>query len=80
MIKRLLCLALMCAALGGCQHYMIHDPSTGKTYYTQQINRKGSGAVEFEDGRTGDTVTLQNSEVSKITAQQYKSSIHGTDQ
>ncbi len=79
MIKRILCLVLFCAALSGCQHYMIHDPSTGKTYYAQQISRKGSGAVEFKDGRTGDKVNLQNSEVSKVTSQQYKNGIKGTD-
>jgi hypothetical protein len=66
--------------IAGCQtpNYQVRDPNTGRTYYTKKIVRKPSGAVTLTDGVTGDTVTLQNSEVSEITEQQYNNAIRGT--
>ncbi|MEM7625727.1 MAG: hypothetical protein AAF333_08865 [Planctomycetota bacterium] len=39
----------------GCTYYQITDPTTGKTYYTTNWNRKDneSGAVQFKDMASG---------------------------
>jgi len=64
-------LALSFAACGSIYHYKITDPSTGKIYYTQKVEKKGS-AIEFKDANSGGTVTLQNSEVLEISKKEYK--------
>ena len=65
------CLALVC--LGGCtSYYKVTDPTTGREYYTTELQHKNSGAATLKDGRTGNTVNLQNSEISQITKQQYE--------
>ena len=58
--------------LSGCtSYYKVHDPSTGKDYYTTNVERK-SGTTVLKDGRTGAKVSVQNSEVTKITKEQYE--------
>ena len=46
-------------------YYEVKDPTTGKTYYTQEIKRDGSASM-FKDARSGSEVTIQNSEVKEI--------------
>ena len=63
---------LGCVALSGCtSYYAISDPSTGKTYYTTKHQTK-HGSLQFRDAGTGQRVTIQNSEVAKITKDQYR--------
>jgi len=64
------CLALLC--LGGCTtYYKVTDPTTGREYYTTELQRSNSGAATLKDARTGNTVNLQNSEIAKVTKEQY---------
>ena len=68
-------LALLCA--GGCtNYYKVTDPTTGRVYYTQELQHKNSGAATLRDARTGSRVNLQNSEVEKITKEQYETNRH----
>jgi hypothetical protein len=60
-------------AVGCTTYYKVTDPTTGKTYYTTELQKKGSGAATLKDGRTGNTVSLQNSEISKISKEEYDS-------
>ena len=53
-------------------YYMVKDPSSEKTYYTQKIKDKKEGAVQFKDAITGSEVTIQNSEVTKIKKEDFK--------
>jgi uncharacterized protein YceK len=67
--------AIVCATLliSGCtSYYKVTDPTTGKAYYTTQLQQKNNGAASLKDGRTGSTVNLQNSEIEKITKAQYE--------
>ncbi len=66
-------LALSIAGCGSIYHYKITDPSTGNTYYSQKIEKKGS-AIEFTDAKSGSMVTLQNSEVLEISKEEYQAS------
>jgi hypothetical protein len=64
-------LALSIAGCGSIYYFKITDPSTGNTYYSQKIEKRGS-AVEFTDAKSGSMVTLQNSEVKEISKDEYK--------
>ena len=61
----------------GCSttYYQVRDPGSGSTYYTTQLDEEDGGAVTLKDARTNANVTLQNSEVSEITADQYDAAI-----
>jgi len=76
-MKKLLPLVVLIAlttglAVGCGSYYRVHDTATGSTYFTKGVKHKG-GAVRFEDAKTGDTVNIQNAEITKITKNQYKS-------
>jgi hypothetical protein len=66
------------ALLPGCaSHYMVRDPASGATYYTSDIDKPGgAGTVRFKDGRTDREVTLQSSEVTPISRDEYKRQIN----
>jgi hypothetical protein len=67
----MLLIGVLCAA--GCtNYYKVTDPSTGKTYYTTKLDQRGNGAATLTDGRTGEEVNIQNSEISKISKEQYE--------
>jgi hypothetical protein len=61
--------------LAGCSYYKVTDPTTGREYYTQKLDRKAGGAFAFTDERTKAEVTLQNSEVLKISEETYRSKV-----
>ena len=71
MIHRTLLISGMALFFAGCaNYYQVKDPTTNKCYYTRMIWDKPSG-VAFDDVVTGKSVTLQNSEVARITRDQY---------
>jgi len=61
-------------SLAGCtSYYKVADPTTGRVYYTTELKQRGSGASTLKDARTGDTVTVQNSDVQKINKEEFES-------
>ena len=58
------------ACFGG--YYMVKDPATDKTYYTEKIEDEKGGAIKLKDANTGSEVTLQTSEVTKINKEEFK--------
>jgi uncharacterized protein YceK len=72
------CLTLLVVtALMGCaSYYKITDPASGKVYYTEDIDKTGSGTILFKDEVTKSQVTLPTSEVLEITEDQYKANIN----
>ena len=63
--------AILCA--GGCtSYYKVTDPHTNKTYYTTEL-RRNDGTSTLKDARTGNMVTIQNSEISQISKEQFES-------
>lgn len=58
--------------LGACKHYRVTDLSSGSTYYTKKVHHKDGGAVSFRDVRTDTKVTVQSSEVDRITKSEFK--------
>ena len=67
------CGAFSLLAAGCTTYYKVTDPTTGKTYYTTELTRRSNGTATLKDGRTGNTVTLQNSEVSTVKKEEYES-------
>jgi hypothetical protein len=66
------------ALLAGCAtYYRVTDPASGRQYYTDNIERGRDGSVIFKDGKTKSDVTLQNSEVSEISKDDYETGIAG---
>jgi len=64
--------------LAGCTtYYRVTDPSTGKVYYTTDINHRDGGAISLKDAATGDQVTLQNSQVAKVSREEFDSNRAG---
>jgi hypothetical protein len=69
--------AVCLAGLAGCtSYYKVHDPTTGKDYYTTDLQKKSSGASTLKDARTGNTVNLQNSEIEEIKKEEFESGKH----
>jgi hypothetical protein len=69
--RTFLLVGLFCAT--GCtNYYKVTDPSTGKVYYTTNLDQRGNGAATLTDARTGETVNIQNSEISKINEKQFE--------
>jgi hypothetical protein len=78
MKRTLLCLAFpgllagAGAGVAGCtQYYRVTDPSTGKVYYTTNVDRN-HGSATLKDARTGNKVTVQNSEVETIRKEEFE--------
>jgi len=66
--------------ISGCGgYYMVKDPSTGNIYYTDKIDKEKGGAVKFKDAKTDATVTVQSSEVKKISKKEYKSALEAKE-
>lgn len=72
MKRALLLFALLGLAACGPRYYRVTDPNSGKIYYTRDVDTKRrTGAVQFKDAQTGAKVTLQSSQVQKITEADY---------
>ena len=79
-MKRYFFIFLICLFAVGCtKYYKVTDPATEKDYYTKKIMRKKSGAIKVKDQRTGKVVTLQSSEIEKITKDQFNLGVLSTD-
>jgi hypothetical protein len=72
-VAKLLALCVICGAAGCTSYYHVHDPSTGRDYYTTDMKQDRSGSTTLKDARTGNEVTIQNSEVQKISKEQFES-------
>ena len=71
--------ALALASLAGCtKYYKVTDPASGKVFYTTSVDQsKKAGYIEFTDAATQSNITLQSSEVKKISKEQYQAATGG---
>lgn len=57
----------------GCaSRYEIRDPQTGTIYHTESVDRERGGAIIFDDATSGREVTIQNSEIKKLSKSEYE--------
>ncbi len=76
MHPKYLLIAMSALMLSACTtYYMVKDPNSGKQFYTTSISQKKGQAVVFKDAASGAQVTLQSSQVSEISKDQYKAAI-----
>ena len=80
MVSRLVRTAVLAAfasaVLAGCgSYYRVTDPTSGRDYYTRDIDKTRDGGVVFKDARSGDEVTLQSSEITEIAEGDYRHGI-----
>ena len=62
--------------LAGCGGYwMVTDPTTKKVYYTEKLKGSKGGAVKFKDAKTGNEVSLQNTEVKEVSKDEFKAGV-----
>ena len=67
---------LMLFLAAGCTtYYRITDQSTRRAYYTTDIDRTDSGAVQFYDAKSRAHVTLQSSEIIEISRDAFDTGI-----
>ena len=69
------CLLMLLAVAGCTTYYRITDQPSRRVYYTTEIDRTESGAVQFHDDKTGARVTLQSSEVVEISKDTHRAGI-----
>jgi hypothetical protein len=74
-IAIVLFLFLCSLSLGCTTYYKVHDPNTGSTYYSTEIENESGGAISLKDDRTNAQVTIQNSEIMEVTEDQYDAAI-----
>ena len=67
---------LLLVAIGCTSYYKITDPTSDKTYYTNEVGYRRGGAVEFKDVRTEAKVVLPASEVKKIEKDEFNRGIY----
>jgi len=73
-MKRTLLVLLATLCLVGCtNYYKVTDPTTGKTYYTTELRDTGHGSASIKDAKTGNKVSLQNTEVQEISKEEFES-------
>jgi hypothetical protein len=73
MVVIVLCVIVFC---GCAPHYRITDPSTDNVYYARDIKKLSGGAIRLEDEQSGQTVTLQNSEIEKVPEEAYNQGLY----
>jgi len=73
-LARLLAAGLALGTLGGCSsYYKITDPASGKTFYSSDVDHdRREGFVTFKDATSKSKVTLQSSEVQKISHKEFE--------
>ena len=65
------CLLLTLAACSSSYH-SVTDPSSGITYYTNDLEMNQDGSVRFTDNATSKRVTLRSSKVREIDRDTYQ--------
>ncbi len=64
------CTVLLAGCGGPSGYFMVRDPGSATSYYTTKIDTDDN-TVKFKDEKTGSAVTLQSSEVKKISKEEY---------
>lgn len=76
-VKRMVVGGLLLTLAAGCTtYYKVTDPTTGKVYYSTEVQERNSGATSLKDAKTGEQITVQNSEVIKINKEQFETATH----
>jgi hypothetical protein len=76
----LLAIFFLVGIVGCGGYYMVKDPAGGNVYYTdKKPKEERGGAIKFTDKKTETSVTLQSSEVKKISKKEFKSALEAKE-
>ena len=75
MVLGILCVMAGLQAGCGGNYYRVNDPAGDRQYYTLDIKQTRTGAITFKDEKSGSVVTLQSSEVKKISGDEFKAAM-----
>ena len=75
----LLAMFFLVAIMGCGGYYMVKDPASGNVYYTTKVKDEKGGAIKFKDEKTDTSVTIQSSEVKKISKKEFKSALEAKE-
>ena len=70
-----LCVSLTVVGCASPSFYRVTDLQSGRDYYTREIDHLASGAVVVTDTRTDSVITLQSSQVKKISSDEYEAGL-----
>jgi hypothetical protein len=70
-------LIFLFTVMGCASYYKVVDPVSKNVYYTQSIDNKGSGVIQFKDQVSKNKVTLPQSEIMEITEDQFMAGTRG---
>lgn len=74
----ILVLSVIPLLTAACSHYYkVRDPGGSKDYYTTDIDRNKAGSIKVKDKKSGATVTLQSSEVTEISEEEFNAAVKG---
>jgi len=67
----------MITFVAGCSgnYYRVNDPAGTRQYYTTDIDQTKTGSITFTDKKSGSVVTLQSSEVKKISEEEFNAAV-----
>ena len=65
---------MLMSGCAGYGYYQVREPMSGKVYYTKNLKKEACGILRFTDAHSGSVITLQNSEVRKISEKEFKQS------
>ena len=70
-------ICVIAGLLVGCggNYYRVNDPAGDRHYYTTEIEKTKAGAITFKDEKSGSEVTLQSSEVKKISEDEFEAAV-----
>jgi len=76
-VKKILAAAALMALCGCASYFRVTDTTNGKVYITDSssMDRHLGGSLEFKDLKTGDEVTVQNTEVRQISSSDAKTEL-----
>ena len=79
-MKRLFLALLAAFLLTACSsYYRVTDTNTNRVFYTKSISNKKSGAIQFKDVNSEESVTLMEHSVKKISKDDFNSNINPKD-
>jgi hypothetical protein len=80
-LARILIATSLLITLAACTtYYEVKDPTTGKAYYTTDIDKGRDGQVNLIDAGSGASVTIQNSEIQEVSKDVFKANAYKEDE
>ena len=78
--RSLIAVSALARLAGWTTYYEVKDPTTGKLYYTTDLDKGKAGAVTLIDEGSEAEVTIQNSEIREISKDEFRANAYKVDE